>query len=524
MKRFALILIAVLCAMGVAAQPPQLPPGMLLPRGSAAEEGIDPIALARFVDTLMAVPATDIHHLVVVRHGKVVAEVHPKPFHARDWHTLFSVSKTFTALAVGLAVDDKLLKVSDRVTTYFPDKLPPNVSPELARMTVEDLLTMHSGITPDWMLRDSVADWTAGWLAKEVDPKAPFQYDSMCSFMLAAIVQQVTGKTMLEYLQERLFTHMGITRAEWEQSPDGINTGGWGLRLTAEAQAKAGLLLLAKGRWEGRQLVSERWIDEMCKRQIYTKATTKPADDGNQGYGYQVWMCRLPGAVRAAGSYGQYIVAVPRLDLVVVINSMSHNGQLMLNAIWDVLVPGVKDKALLTDEAADYALETALYNARQEEVAPVAGLPKSSEKWHKSTAINLELDDNELGWNTIELRRQRGAGFPEITMMLNGDPLQRFSCGHGGWLSDRRPGAEYPFPPYHIKAQNRMVGLTPDFAPWNSYAWTRSHVIEIDQQWTTWYCARHVAIDLKGKTVTVTHSYAPKKQHVIPITKITTQK
>lgn len=521
MKRLLLIFMAVLGVISLAAQAPQ---GSRLPRGTAVDEGVDPVALARFVDTLMAVPRTDVHHLVVVRHGKVIAEVHPKPYHGRDRHTLFSVSKTFTALAVGLAIDDKLLKVDDRVVDFFPDKVTPASRKALARMTIEDLLTMRSGIKPDWQLRDTVSDWARCWLAKDVDSSAPFQYDSMCSFILSAIVQRVTGRTMLELLKERIFEPMGITRAEWEQSPDGVNTGGWGLRLTAESQAKIGLLLLGHGRWQGQQLVSERWVNAMMSKHISTKNDSKQAKNNDPGYGYQLWLCREPGAVRAAGALGQYIVVVPGHDLVVVINSTSHNGDKMLAAIWDILVPGVKDKALPADESANFALQTALHNAHQNEIAPVAGLPKSPEKWGKSGVINLTLGANDFAWRSLELRRQRGAGFPEITMTLNNDASLRFSCGHGGWLSDRRPGAAYPFPPYSIGARNRMEGLTPDFAPWNSYGWTSGHVVEIDQQWTTWYSARHLTIDLKAKTVTVTHNYAPTKRHVIPITKITTQK
>ena len=271
----------------------------VLPRSTAAAEGVEPAALARFVDSMMAVPRTDIHHLMVLRHGKVIAEVHPYPYRANDPHTLFSCSKTFTALAVGIAVDENRLRVTDRVAAFFPDKLPATVSPALARLTVHDLLTMHSGITPTDSVRSRTDDWVKAFLSQPVDPKAAYQYDSMCTFVLSAIVQRVTGKTVLDYLKEKLFTPMGITHLDWEHSPDGITAGGWSLRLQAESEAKMALLINNKGIWDGRQLVSEEWINTMCTKQIDPKPETTPPTEGNQGYGYQIWMCRMPGALRA---------------------------------------------------------------------------------------------------------------------------------------------------------------------------------------------------------------------------------
>ena len=142
----------------------------VLPRSTAAAEGVEPAALARFVDSMMAVTRTDIHHLMVLRHGKVIAEVHSYPYNADDPHTLFSCSKTFTALAVGIAVDENRLRVTDRVASFFPDKLPATVSPELARLTVHDLLTMHTGITPTDSVRSKTDDWVRAYLSQPIDP------------------------------------------------------------------------------------------------------------------------------------------------------------------------------------------------------------------------------------------------------------------------------------------------------------------------------------------------------------------
>ena len=208
MKR-QLILILALLPLLLAAQVGDLP------RSTPAAEGISTQAVINMMDSLMSLPECDIHHVMVVRHGKVVAELHPAPFRAEDSHTLYSASKTFTALAVGCAIDENLLRLDDRVMTFFPDKRTHRVSDNMADMTVRDLLMMASGVKPDWTMRNNSVDWVKDWLAKSVDdkPGSLFQYDSMCTFMLSAIVQRVTGYTMLEYLQKKLFAPMHITVA-----------------------------------------------------------------------------------------------------------------------------------------------------------------------------------------------------------------------------------------------------------------------------------------------------------------------
>ena len=263
MKRQLLILLALLPLL-LAAQVGDLP------RSTPAAEGISTQAVINMMNSLMGLPECDIHHVIVMRHGKVVAELHPAPFRAEDSHTLYSASKTFTSLAVGIAIDDNLLRLDDRVMTFFPDKRTNRVSDYMADMTVRDLLMMASGVKPDWTMRNNSTDWVKDWLAKPVDdkPGTLFQYDSMCTFMLSAIVQRVTGRTMLDYLTAKLFAPMHINVADWEASPDGINTGGWGLRVQAETMAKLGQLLLNKGNWNGMQLVSADYVTAACSRLI----------------------------------------------------------------------------------------------------------------------------------------------------------------------------------------------------------------------------------------------------------------
>ena len=199
MKQIRLLLLALL---------PLLASAQIgdLPRSTPAAEGVSTQAVVRFIDSLMAVPRTHVHHVMVLRHGRVVAEVHPAPFRAEDSHTLYSCSKTFVALAVGKAIDENRLRLTDRVAAFFPERLPDSIGANLAAMTVRDLLVMASGITPDWEMRNSHPDWISTWLAKPVkEPGKNFAYDSLSTFLLSAIVQRVTGMTTLQYLQSRFF-------------------------------------------------------------------------------------------------------------------------------------------------------------------------------------------------------------------------------------------------------------------------------------------------------------------------------
>ena len=260
-----------------------------LPRSTPEQEGVPSAIVSALLDSLFNIPQTDIHSVMMLRHGKVIAEVYPEPFKAEYQHTLYSCSKTFVSTAVGLAVDANLLRVTDRVATFFPNKLPTEVSPELASMTIHDLLIMASGIDPDGNLRANNTYWIKPLLAKPVKtPGKQFKYDSLCTYLLSAIVQQVTGKTVLAYLQEKIFADLHINKVSWEESPEGVTTGGWGLYLQPESLAKMGQLLLQKGQWNGKQLISETWVSQMMHTHIDT-------GDG-RGYGYQMWEASKDGA------------------------------------------------------------------------------------------------------------------------------------------------------------------------------------------------------------------------------------
>lgn len=500
MKKKILSLMCALCAVVAVAQVGDLQ------RSTPASEGVDPAAVKMFIDSLLKVKQTDIHHVMVVRHGKVIAEAHPAPYRAQDAHTLYSCSKTFTSLAVGIAIEENRLRLSDRVASFFPDKLPDSISPNLARMTVRDLLIMASGIKPDWIMRNNNPDWITEWLAKPVthEPGKLFQYDSMCSFMLAAIVQKVTGMTMLDYLKKHVFDEMHITEVDWEQSPDGINTGGWGLRLQAESLAKAGILMLNRGNWNGKQLVPAHWIDEAVTAHI-NYDWVKPCDaptEGNRGYGYQVWRCKNDKAFRADGAFGQYIVCIPEVDMVVVITGYSNDGHGELGCIWKHLMPGV-EKVNAKPDKAQKALETA---------CATASLPLlKGKKAGEPLPITLSVSDMDTRYESIgKITIDENYN---ITMNCNGMVKETIALGNGKWLyTDLKD-----VPPYSIEAVDRFKGLKRNFQAAGCYAWESKDILVVRIEYVNWISATTLRFDLKEGKVTVTDNFKEAKPRTLYI-------
>ena len=315
-----------------------------------------PDSVNKAMDTFFdqaAKDSMDIHSVMIVKDGSVIYSRWQSEGADTLPHVLHSVSKTFTATAVGLAIADGKMALTDKVIDFFPDKLPPVVSDNLKKMTVRDLLTMSCGHdTEPTGQRDEGVDWVKAFLAHPVvhEPGSFYLYNSLGTYMLSAIVQQVTGEKVVDYLNTRLFEPLHIDKPRWEESPQGINTGGWGLYLKTEDLAKMGQLLLQMGKWNGKQVVPAEWVAEMSKKQVESinpgtrleqaeeRGMTKETSDWMQGYGYQMWRCR-PDCFRADGARGQYIIVVPNKNAVIAITSDVENLQGELNLVWSHILP-----------------------------------------------------------------------------------------------------------------------------------------------------------------------------------------
>ena len=295
----------------------------------------------------------DIHSVMIVKDGSVIYSHWQSEGVDSVPHVLHSVSKTFTATAVGLAIADGKMALTDKVIDYFPDKLPAEVSENLKSMTVRDLLTMSCGHDVEPSFRGAPdQDWVTAFLAHPVvhEPGTFYLYNSLGTYMLSAIVQQVTGEKVVDYLTPRLFEPLHIDKPRWEESPQGINCGGWGLYLKTEDLAKMGQLLLQKGEWNGLQLIPAEWVAEMSKKQVESinpgtrieqaaeRGMTKETSDWMQGYGYEMWRFR-PGCFSADGARGQYIIVVPDKNAVIAITSNVEDLQGELNLVWSRILP-----------------------------------------------------------------------------------------------------------------------------------------------------------------------------------------
>jgi CubicO group peptidase (beta-lactamase class C family) len=344
-KPLSVILAFLLTTVAVYAQ-------SKLPRSNPEAEGVSSDSIIKFIDAA-GNSQHEMHSVMVLRHGKVIAEGWWKPYSADLKHTMYSVSKTFTATAIGFAVAEKRLSVNDKVISFFPAQLPDTVSTNLSELTVKDLLSMSVGQQPDptALAITGESPWVSSFMRMPIvhKPGTKFLYNSLGSYMLSAIVQKVTGERVVDYLRPRLFEPLGIEGMDWEIDPAGINSGGWGLRVKTEDMAKVGQLYLQKGKWNGRQILPAEWIEEATTKKI-DQAPEMPqaqrdSSDWTQGYAYQIWRSRN-NSYRADGAFGQYILVLPEKDAVIVITSESPNMQDEINIVWKYLLPAFKEKSL----------------------------------------------------------------------------------------------------------------------------------------------------------------------------------
>lgn len=457
-----------------------------LQRSTPEVEGVASAAIGTLFDSLMALPQTDIHSVMVIRHGKVIGEIYPAPFAAQYRHTMYSCSKTFVGAAVGLAIADNHLRLTDRVCSFFPDMLPPSVSDNLADMTVRDLLTMTSGITPDWNMRSVCSDWIRTFLSKPVKtPGKVFGYDSINTYVLSAILQKVTGMTLLEYLKLKLFNPMHITDVAWEISPEGINTGGWGLYIQSESLAKFGLLLLNRGVWEDRQLLPAGWVEQMMNRRM---------EAGYEDYGYHLWLCEHPDAVCIDGALGQYVFIMPKEDMVVVITECSLiNGRNQRRLVWEKLLPGIKATPLKSGKT---------YRQLQKKQSTYA-LPVVQGKSHSSVAAKYEnktfvLEPNKYDWANIRLQFNPSKTTLAITDR-NGTSC-KLPFGYKRWIK----GAIEVYPPYSITPVGCFKGIEGLFWVAGSYAWQSTSALRLKVHYVNWMSALAIKLDFNGGDILLT--------------------
>ncbi len=337
---------------------------------------------------------------MLVRHHYVVAEGWWAPYGPDVPHMLFSLSKSFTATAVGLALDEGRLTLDDPVRSFFPAEDPAISEQGLHALRVRHLLTMSTGHTQDpiaELSRRGGDHWVRGFFQSPIDeePGTHFVYNNAATYMLSAIVHRVTGQSVLDYLTPRCLAPLGIHQAIWETSPEGVNLGFSGLRMRTEDIAAFGQLYLNRGLWQGRRLLSAEWVREATRIQVANG--TDPDSDWAQGYGYQFWRCRHA-AYRADGAYGQFCVVLPEQDAVVVLTAGVGDMQALLNLVWRHVLPSLSPSPMADDPASHAELVGRLSALRLDAVPPTplaVSLPAISGRYRLAansagvTAVNL---------------------------------------------------------------------------------------------------------------------------------------
>jgi CubicO group peptidase (beta-lactamase class C family) len=422
-----------------------------LKRSSPEAQGIASAAILAFVEAVDR-DIDSLHSLMLLRRGKVVAEGWWAPYAPERPHVLYSLSKSFTSSAVGLAVAEGLLTVDDRVLSFFPDEAPAEVSDNLAALRVRDLLTMTVGHAEDTVdhLRESNDDnWARAFLARDVvyPPGTHFLYNSGATYMLSAIVQKLTGQTVLEYLTPRLFEPLNIHGATWETCPRGINTGGWGLSLKTEDIARFGQMYLQKGTWHKKRILPEAWIAEATAYHSDNSANENP--DWAQGYGYQFWRCRH-NAYRGDGAFGQYCLVMPEQDAVLAMTGGLDDMQAVLDLVWERLLPAMQPAELPDDAAAEQRLRDALADLALTPQTGQAASPIEAELSGRRYVfeanepglefISFNFDDDGCAYTVRDatgehrIRAGRGAWATDAVDAATGDPVP--VAASFAWITD----------------------------------------------------------------------------------------
>lgn len=393
-----------------------------LPRATPESQGVSSAGILSLVEALDRME--HVHGLVVLRHGAVIAEGWWSPYDAGTPHELYSLSKSFTATAVGLAVAEGKVAVDDPVLRHLGDHAPEEPSANLKAMRVRDLLCMATGhqaeppVTPDAISARS-------FLAAPVPfkPGTHFLYNTPATFMQSAIVQKVTGKTVHEYLRPRLLGPLGIEGSTWDANAEGISLGGYGLRLRTEDVARFGQMLLRKGRSpRGKALLPAAWVEAASARQVSNGSN--PSSDWEQGYGYQFWRCRH-GAYRGDGAFGQFCIVMPSRDMVVAVTSGPGDMQAVLDRVWENVLPAVGGASR---RKVRHALEDRLHGLALKTVAGSGATGGAK----GALGRVFRLAPNAAGWESVRLEERAGGGW-EVAWRVGGRET-RMPCGHGRWL------------------------------------------------------------------------------------------
>jgi len=407
-----------------------LPDPAALPRSTPGEQGVDGTGVDRFVEAVAPLAGVELHSLLVLRHGHVVAERWWQPYGPETPHLLYSLSKSFASTALGLAVDEGLVDLDATVLSYFPEHDAAVTDERSRSIRVRHVAAMASGHDDETFERAMVAgngDMLLGLLLVPPDrePGTIFAYNQPCTYALSAIIQRVSGEPLTAYLRPRLFDPLGITQAGWRRDKQGRELGYAGLYLPTEAIAKLGQLYLRNGEWAGRRLLSAQWVAQATRAHV---ATNRPEPDWSQGYGFQFWRSRH--GYRGDGAYGQFMLVLPEADAVVAITSQSPDMQGLLDALWAHLLPALTSSGSGTPATAEGRLPGPAGGRPPGDLGPMAFRPGPANEINNLHTVRLDGGEIRLADGGPEVAAALGA--PDVWTRTG--PVTTASAWAGGQL------------------------------------------------------------------------------------------
>lgn len=404
-----------------------------LPRARPAEAGIDARLLEDFLDALEA-DGVDLHSFVVHRKGHIAAELYWWPYGPQRPRVMHSVAKSFTACAVGMALEEGQFALIDKVVGFFPEHLSGAPDVNLAAMTVEDLLTMRTGQGEE----TSGSRWRAlrtSWIAEFFKipvvhrPGTFYMYTSAASYMLSAIITRTTGETLHNYLRPRLFQPLGISGETWDLGPDGVNPGGNGLTCRMIDVLKLGILHAERGLWRGRRLLPESWIDRATRAQ------------SPSGYGYH-WMTGPHRSFCAMGVFGQLLVVFPDHGATLALTSAVDGT----DACTRRLLPLVHRyfPRIFSDSIGDQSEPESRLQLRTQRAAEIRAVTsRAPPPPVRRGPLEYKIDSNPLGISTLRLTLE---GKTCALELLDGNGGQTITMGVDCWNETE---ADVPAPELH---------------------------------------------------------------------------
>lgn len=424
---------------------------MSLPRSTPSAQGIDATGLRDFVHALEAGGLAP-HSVMLARHGQVVAEGWWHPYVADRPALVYSLSKTLTATAVGLLVDEGRLALDAPVLDFFAEVDADKIAPLWSEVLVRHCLSMTVGHEVDaWeaVARRARSSWSGApdvdaqgggedWIrhvfatTPTVSPGTLFTYNQVATYLLSRIIDRVTGSGVVEVLRPRLLGELGLDDIPWHRDPQGHELGFSGAHLTTEAILTLAQLYLGGGVLDGRRKLSKQWCDEATTGFGPTDLRPGVNPDWARGYGFSFWMQQV--GYRGDGAYGQFLVVLPEHDVALAITSEQQNMQATLDLLWRHLVPAVdRDGSVAADEElaellASRRIEPGVGGDAEPDEVLLTRAPDSdlSERYR---GVTIRRDDS--GW-VLDLRRD--------------DHVMPVRVGAGEWAESLLTGGGWRLP------------------------------------------------------------------------------